>query len=412
MNSSPSLSEQISEKFNQIFEKESSEISDAGEVINIHDNNTEASETMLTENETSMIDYSYESSNDYSIEDYSVFEKRNNILPYNSILHFAQNSNSSTIQSYDNNNIIPSNINTNTDTQPSSSGKVKLKNKNKKRSLLKMRSFINPFSTERERNNSLKKREESLNNTNNTNTNFNSNQKDKSKKIYLKRYSKNDNHLNTNSIFKRSSSTIESNSNQPSVQFKSNSNPNLNAPLNILNDLTNANDSNSESTKAHNKSFMRKGKELLKNKISKSKLLLHPKSSGTFSKLKRKSSKEKIGKDAYDDPAYDGGEHNFIEENNLTYSSKHSSSSKNSRIYRHAQSLYDPNQEQQKNSHNFSELEMFKRKYSFLHKNYVATTISEDPNNSDVGNNSHILLENDYLKAYSSTKPEDLNGDK
>jgi len=55
---------------------------------------------------------------------------------------------------------------------------------------------------------------------------------------------------------------------------------------------------------------------------------------------------------------------------------------------------------------------MFKRKYSFLHKNYNTTTSNEDPNNNDVGNSSHILLENDYLKAYSSTNPEDLSGDK
>jgi len=404
VDSSPSLSEQISEQFNQIMEKDSSDLSDPGEVVDINDNNTEVSETIITENDSSTVDYSYdvESSNDYSYEDYSVFEKRTPILPFNNMMHTTYTFGGSTASSstpYDNNSYYTSsshntgsNVNTEiVSTVTSSTSKSKLKSKNKKRSLLKMRSIINSFSTEKERTNSLKKREELLNNTS---FSFSANSKDNNKKIYLKRYNRSESQSSTNSNLHRSS-TLESNPN-PNVSYNTSM---------IMNEPP-IDDNYSELSKLHNKSFMKKSKEILKNKISKSKLLLHHKGSTTFNKSnKRKSSRDKsfIGKEPsiIDDSVYDGGEHSFIEENNLTYTSKHSTSSKNSRIYRHAQSLYDPNQDQLKSSHKFSEFDTFKRTYSLINKNYT----SED-NGSESGN--HILLENDYIKAYSSAKPEDL----
>ncbi|ORX55858.1 hypothetical protein BCR36DRAFT_402681 [Piromyces finnis] len=403
MNSSPSLSEQISEQLNYLMEKDSSDMSDTDEVIDMNDNNTEVSEIVITENEASTVDYSYdvESSNDYSYEDYSVFEKRTSTFPFNNMTHpFSYSLNSPASTSYDNNSYYTSssrNDASNTKTistdVSSSSSKSKLKSKSKKRSLLKMRSIINSFSTEKERANSLKKREELLNNTS-----FNMNSaKDSNKKVYLRRYSKD-----------KSQSSTSLNLQQPiPIEYNSNSNANAMYNMSLSMKEPSINDNYSEFSKLHNKGFMKKSKELLKSKISKSKLLLHHKGSTSFNKSKHKLSREKIfmGKEplVFNDSMNDSGEHNYIEENNFTYSSRHSSSSKNSRIYRHAQSLYDPNQDQLRSTNKLSELDMFKRTYSLISKNYT----SED-NENESGN--HVLLENDYIKAYSSAKPEDLYG--
>lgn len=388
MNSSPSLSEQISEKFNQIMDKEDGELSDKGEIIEINDNNREISENIINENDISTNDYSYdlESSNDYNYNDYTVFEKRTSTLLYNDYINsFNYASNSLINPSYDNPqsnlkiNSKDDNINSTT------KSKSKSKNKGKKRSLLKMRSIINSFSSERERNNSLKKKEELQNNTS---FNLNNENNDSGIKLYLKRYHKNDNQSNSNNNLYRTS-TIESNTNTTDSM----------------------DDTYSEITK--NKGFMKKSRELLKNKISKSKLLLHHKSSNGSSKSKHRNSKDNksfLGKDVsiIEDPLYEN-EHNYIEENNLTYLSRVSSGSKSSHIYRHAQSLYDPNQDQLKIVRKLSDLENFKKTYSLINKNYTGI----EDHKGETGNvNNHTLLENDYFKAYSSSRPEELYTEK
>jgi len=282
-----------------------------------------------------------------------------------------------------------SNINSNSSSHTQS--KSKLKSKNKKRSLLNMRSIINSFTTERERNNSLKKREELLNNTS---FNFSTDNTDPSKKIYLKRYNKNDNpsNNNNNNLYKTS---------------------NTESKINNINTLASIEDTYNELTK--NKGFMKKSRELLKNKISKSKLLLHHKSSTNLNKSKRRDSNSKDNnnnnnnnssklfmnnKEFFSFGNPNENEKNYIKENNETYSSRHSTNSKNSQIYRHAQSLYDPEQDQVKSVRKLSDLENFKKTYSLVNKNYIDV----EDNISETGNMNHpSLLENDYFKAYSSS---------